>query len=70
MAPTVEECITLPNGMKMPRLALGTWKVFMILLSTLLILIDFCPVYSGFLTLSFVYQVFDILPEIIMEYQI
>ena len=27
MAPTVEECITLPNGMKMPRLALGTWKV-------------------------------------------
>ena len=34
MAPTVEECITLPNGMKMPRLALGTWKVFMILLST------------------------------------
>ena len=34
MAPTVEECITLPNGMKMPRLALGTWKVFIIGLST------------------------------------
>jgi len=26
MAPKIEECVTLPNGLKMPRLALGTWK--------------------------------------------
>jgi len=26
MAPIVEEYVTLNNGLKMPRLALGTWK--------------------------------------------
>ena len=27
MAPKIEEYLTLPNGIKMPRVALGTWKV-------------------------------------------
>jgi len=26
MAPIIEEYVTLPNGMKMPKVALGTWK--------------------------------------------
>ena len=27
MPPKIEEYLTLPNGIKMPRVALGTWKV-------------------------------------------
>ena len=37
---------------------------------TLLILIDFCPVQSEFLTWSFVAKTFDILPKCILEYLI
>ena len=37
---------------------------------TLLVFIDFCPVYSEFLNWSFVVKTFDILSEMIMEYQI
>ena len=37
---------------------------------TLSVLIDFCPVQSELLTWSFVPKTFNILPEIIMEYQI
>jgi hypothetical protein len=38
--------------------------------STLLVLIDFCPVWSELFTWSSVTKTFDILPEIIIEYQI
>ena len=37
---------------------------------TLLVLIDFCPVESEFLTCSFASKTFDILSENSMEYQI
>ena len=37
---------------------------------TLLVLIDFCPVFSELFTWSSVTKTFDILPEIIIEYQI
>ena len=38
--------------------------------ATLLVLVDFCPVQSEFLTWSFDTTTFDILPKIVMEYQI
>ena len=53
-----------PSCSKMKRVIAHTRQC------TLLVLIDFCPVQSELFTWSSVTKTFDILPEIIMEYQI